>query len=267
MNDDVLGRDPLEMERDSIWIKPKSAGKAPPMPAVERPASPAKDYSKVVLTEEKKSDAPPPERTKGMVKEGPPLVSPPPAPVRKSEELHADPPEEAAGKSDREEQEKSSGLQETLQLVGFKLGKEFFGIAIIDVQEIIRHQEITMVPRTPDFVEGVISLRGRVIPVINLRKRFSMKISERTKETRIVIVELDCGTVGFIVDAVTEVISIPKKSIEPAPPTATGISREYILGVGKLEDKLMVLLNLNQVLSIESKQKIKQMATGSGPSS
>lgn len=265
MNDDVLGRDPLEMERDSIWTKPKSAGKAPPPAAVERPASPAKDYSKVVLTEEKKSDAPPPERAKGMVKEGSPLVSPPP-PVRKSEEFHPDPPEEAAGKPDREEQEKTSGLQETLQLVGFKLGREFFGIAIIDVQEIIRHQEITMVPRTPDFVEGVISLRGRVIPVINLRKRFSMKTSERTKETRIVIVELDCGTVGFIVDAVTEVISISKKSIEPAPPTATGVSREYILGVGKLEDKLMVLLNLNQVLSLESKQKIKQMATGSGPS-
>ena len=266
MNDDVLGRDPLEMERDSIWIKPKSAEKTPP-PAVERPASPAKDYSKIVLTEERKPEILPPDRAKGMVKEGPPLVSPPP-PATKSEEFHPDSPEAAvAGKPDREEQEKISGLQETTQLVGFKLGREFFGIAIIDVQEIIRHQEITMVPRTPDFVEGVISLRGRVIPVINLRKRFSMKASERTKDTRIVIVELDCGTVGFIVDAVTEVISIPKKSIEPAPPTATGVSREYILGVGKLEDKLMVILNLNQVLSRESKQKIKQMAAGSGPPS
>ncbi|MBI5185899.1 MAG: chemotaxis protein CheW [Nitrospinae bacterium] len=159
----------------------------------------------------------------------------------------------------REAKDDEKGIQETVQLIGFKLGKEFFGIRIINVQEIIRHQDITMVPRTPEFVEGVISLRGRVIPVINLRKRFSMDLGDRTKETRIVIVELDCGTVGFIVDAVTEVTSIPKASIDPAPPTATGVSKEYIQGVGKMENKLMIILDLNQVLSRESKQKLKQM--------
>lgn len=274
---DILGRDPLKADRDSIWMKP-GAQAAPPPP---RPAQPQaaprqtnsggkeKDYSKVVLDEESPGavSAAPPSRS--MVKEGPPLVStgktgqqpkagetsPSPAKAQQAEPM-AKP---QAANLPREAKDDERGIQETVQLIGFKLGKEFFGIRIINVQEIIRHQDITMVPRTPEFVEGVISLRGRVIPVINLRKRFSMDLGDRTKETRIVIVELDCGTVGFIVDAVTEVTSIPKASIDPAPPTATGVSKEYIQGVGKMENKLMIILDLNQVLSKESKQKLKQM--------
>lgn len=269
---DILGRDPLKADRDSIWMKPGASAPPPPRPAQPQAApqqgrSAEKDYSKVVLDEASPDEAPAAPQGRSMVKEGPPLVpAGKTAPQPKGEEAKPSPakaqaesmPKPNAVNPPREAHD-DKGVQETVQLIGFKLEKEFFGIRIINVQEIIRHQDITMVPRTPEFVEGVISLRGRVIPVINLRKRFSMDLADRTKETRIVIVELDCGTVGFIVDAVTEVTSIPKASIDPAPPTATGVSKEYIQGVGKMENKLMIILDLNQVLSKESKQKLKQM--------
>lgn len=249
---DILGRDPLKVDRDSIWMKP-----APPKEK-------EKDYSKVVVDAGASPVASEPSTPRSMVKEGPPLVStekPAPPPQAAKAKPPAEPSAKPlAAKKKIEEPEEEQGILETVQMIGFKLGKEFFGISIINVQEIIRHQDITMVPRTPEFVEGVISLRGRVIPVINLRKRFAMALTERTKETRIVIVELDCGTVGFIVDAVAEVTSIPKKSIDPAPPTATGISKEYIQGVGKLENKLMIILDLNRVMSKETKHQLAQMA-------
>lgn len=249
---DILGRDPLKADRDSIWMKPASQKEK------------EKDYSKVIMNAGDSPEVPVASAARSMVKEGPALVStekPGPPPQAEKATPPAEPsPRPLAEKKTPESSEEEKGIIETVQMIGFKLGKEFFGISIINVQEIIRHQDITMVPRTPEFVEGVISLRGRVIPVINLRKRFAMAFAEKTKETRIVIVELDCGTVGFIVDAVAEVTSIPKKSIDPAPPTATGISKEYIQGVGKLENKLMIILDLNRVMSKESKQQLASMA-------
>ncbi len=260
----ILGRDPLETGRDSIWLKPKAPPVVPPPQPAVTPSSVnlEPDLSKVIQTDDPLMEKEVGLQVKEPVKAGPPLVSAPEptSPVSPAEIKSMPEPALPAKKVNLPEEVEEDTIEETLQLIGFKLGAEFFGIGIINVQEIIRHQEITMVPRTPEFVGGVISLRGRVIPVINLRKRFGMETAEKTKETRIIIVELDSGTVGFTVDAVTEVTSLSKKTIDPAPPTATGINKEYIHGVGKLEDKLMIILDLNQVLSKETKEQIKHMA-------
>jgi purine-binding chemotaxis protein CheW len=137
---------------------------------------------------------------------------------------------------------------ELVQLVGFNLVDEEFGVDIQQVQEINRMVEITPVPRTPDFVEGVINLRGKVIPVIQLRKRFGHETKEVDKETRIVIVEVLSKVLGLVVDSVSEVLRIPANIIEPPPDIITGVEAEYIKGVAKLENRLLILLDLDKVI-------------------
>jgi len=139
--------------------------------------------------------------------------------------------------------------RELLQLVTFRLGNEEFSLDILRVQEIIRHMELTRVPRTPDFVDGVINLRGRVIPVLDLRKRFGLPSEERTNETRIIVVDVDNKTVGLKVDAVSEVLRPPADTVEPAPAIVTGVESDYIKGVGKLEGRLLILLDVEKILT------------------
>ncbi|MBC7341668.1 MAG: chemotaxis protein CheW [Clostridia bacterium] len=146
------------------------------------------------------------------------------------------------------------------QLVVFQLAGETYGVNISSVHEIIRMQEITKVPRTPDFVEGVINLRGRIIPVIDLRKRFNLPLQEKTQSSRIIVIEMDSVTVGMIVDSVSEVIRLPLDQIEPAPPMVGGVDAAYLRGVGKREKGLIVLLDLNQVLKREEKAELKDSA-------
>ncbi|MHB1419669.1 MAG: chemotaxis protein CheW [Bacillota bacterium] len=134
------------------------------------------------------------------------------------------------------------------QLVVFRLAGETYGIDIANVHEIIRMQNITVVPRTPRFVEGVINLRGRIIPVIDLRKRFSIPPEERTQNTRIMVVEVGNVTVGMIVDSVMEVLRLPAANIEPPPPIVDGVDVAYLRGVGKVESSLVILLNMDRVL-------------------
>lgn len=136
-----------------------------------------------------------------------------------------------------------------LQLVTFRIGEEEFGVDILAVQEIIRLMQITMVPRAPAFIEGVINLRGKVIPVINMRTRFSMPAVTHDANTRIVVMEFGQKIVGFLVDGVSEVLRIPAGTVEDAPPVVAGIGSEYIKGVGKLDDRLLILLDLNNLLS------------------
>ena len=137
---------------------------------------------------------------------------------------------------------------ELLQLVTFKLDVEEFGIDILRVQEIIRIMNITKVPNSPEFVEGVINLRGRVIPVINLRRRLMLPTIEKDNKTRVIVVELSGKTVGFIVDEVNEVLRIPKSITEPPPEMTAGIDSDYITSVGKLEDKLLILLDIEKLV-------------------
>ncbi|ARA95197.1 MAG: chemotaxis protein CheW [Bacteroidetes bacterium] len=143
-----------------------------------------------------------------------------------------------------------------LQLVSFVIENEEFGIDILTVQEIIRHVDITRVPNAPSFVEGVINLRGHIVPVVDLRKRFGLPSRTPDKDTRIVVVELDNRVVGFVLDAVKEVTRVDRSVIEPAPDLTLGIDTHYIKGVAKLEDRLLILLDLSEVLSVEEQQSL-----------
>jgi len=139
---------------------------------------------------------------------------------------------------------------ELLQLVSFNIGSEEFGVDILKVQEINRMAEITKVPQAPHYVEGVINLRGKVIPIVDLRKRFGLEIKEYDKNTRIVVVDIDNNVMGMVVDSVSEVLRLPASTIEPPPEIVTGINSEYIKGVAKLEDRLLIFLDLSKVINM-----------------
>ncbi len=138
---------------------------------------------------------------------------------------------------------------EVLQLVSFNLGNEEYAVDILKVQEINRMVEITSIPNAPSYVEGVINLRGKVIPVINLRKRFGLESKELDSHSRIMVVDVGT-TIGLIVDSVSEVLRLPSDTVEPPPPmTAGSNSAEYLRGVGKLADRLLILLDIEKLLS------------------
>ena len=148
---------------------------------------------------------------------------------------------------------------ELLQLVTFSIGGEEFGVDILKVQEIIRMLDITRVPKAPDFVEGVINLRGKVIPIIDLRKRFGLVSKGHDKNTRIIVIDINDMIVGFIVDSVSEVLRIPADTVEPPPPVVAGLDSEYISGVGKLDDRLLIFLDLDRLLSQEERDVLSQV--------
>jgi len=157
--------------------------------------------------------------------------------------------EHTVGSATVEENGGVSVVGEMLQLVTFNLGSEEFALDILLVQEINRRVEITKVPKTPEFVEGVINLRGKIVPVLDLRKRFGLVGHEFTAQSRIIVVNIDNRVLGLMVDSVSEVVQIPARTIEPAPPLVVGIDAAYIKGIGKFEDRLLILLDLGKVLS------------------
>jgi purine-binding chemotaxis protein CheW len=138
--------------------------------------------------------------------------------------------------------------EKLLQLVGFHVGGEEFAIDILRVQEIIRTQQLTRVPNSPDFMEGVMNLRGKIIPVIALRRRFGLEEVAADKQNRIVVVEIQGTVLGFIVDAVSEVLRIPADTVEP-PPRLGSVEREYVSGVGKLGDRLLILIDTDRLMT------------------
>lgn len=145
------------------------------------------------------------------------------------------------------------------QLVVFDLARESYGVNIGKVSEIIRMQEITKVPRTPEYVEGVINLRGKIIPVIDLRKMFGLVVGEQNKENRTVVVDIGGQNIGIIVDAVTEVLRIASDSVEPPSSVIVTAGSDYLLGIAKLEDKMIILLDLDKVLSHEQSTELAKM--------
>lgn len=157
------------------------------------------------------------------------------------------------------EKGKTASSAQLLQLVSFHLGGEEYALEILRVQEIIRMMDLTRVPNSPDFVEGVINLRGKVIPVIGLRKRFGLGAKEYDKQTRIVVVEVAGNVVGFVVDAVNEVLRISSDTVEP-PPRLTKLDREMISGVGKLENRLLLLLDVEKLLSQSEQAAMSEVA-------
>jgi purine-binding chemotaxis protein CheW len=138
--------------------------------------------------------------------------------------------------------------EEFSQFVTCHVDGEEFAVDILSVQEIIRMVEITRVPKAPSFVEGVINLRGRIIPVLDLRRRLGVPGAERTAQSRIVVVMVRGRVVGLVVDSVSEVLRIPKSAMEPAPSLGTTVGAEFIQGVGRLEDRLLTLLDLKRLL-------------------
>ncbi len=136
------------------------------------------------------------------------------------------------------------------QLVIFNLGVEEFGVNIMQVQEIIRMPDITRIPRSPDYIKGVINLRGKIIVVMDLDRRFGMKETEMTDESRIVVVDIEGTIIGLVVDSVSEVIRLKGSSIEHTPEIITQkINADYLKGVGKMEDRLLILLNLENIIT------------------
>ena len=143
------------------------------------------------------------------------------------------------------------------QLVVFMLAKEHYGVRIAVVESIIKLQPITAVPCSPAFVEGVTNLRGRVLPVIDLRKRFGLPAEESTKDTRIVVVEMNGTLVGMIVDAVSEVLRVPAESVELPSPIMTTVDSAFITGIAKVGERLIILLDLEKVLSPQEKADLQ----------
>ncbi|MGB9813431.1 MAG: chemotaxis protein CheW [Thermovenabulum sp.] len=145
------------------------------------------------------------------------------------------------------------------QLVVFGLAEELYGLDIFDVREVIKDAPITKIPNAPEFVEGVVNLRGKIIPVIDLKKRFGIGKGEKSKDSRIIIVEISGQEAGLIVDSVDEVITIDDNSIEPAPPVTT-INAAFIEGLAKKEDKLIILIKLDLLLDAEKKEVLKNIS-------
>ena len=153
--------------------------------------------------------------------------------------------------------------EQLMQLVGFTIGKELFGVDILMVQEIIRAAPITAVPNSPDFVEGVINLRGNIIPVIELRKRLGFATPDANlKDNWILILDIEGRITGFIVDSVTEVLKIQESGIEPPPDiVVAGLERQHIRGVCEINEKLLILLDFNCILLVDEIKKLKEMKT------
>lgn len=139
-------------------------------------------------------------------------------------------------------------MAKDLQIVGFRIGKETFGVPINLIHEIVRLPEITAVPDAPEYVEGVINLRGKIISVIDLRKRFGEKRIERNRKNRILVAEIDHKMVGLIVDAASEVLRLPQSEIEAPPEVLDENEVKYVTGVGKLNGRLVLLVDLAKIM-------------------
>jgi purine-binding chemotaxis protein CheW len=156
---------------------------------------------------------------------------------------------------------KTAGGDELLQLVTFNLGNEDYAVAILKVQEINRMKEITRVPNAPPYVEGVINLRGKVIPVVNLRSKFGLAAKENNEQTRIMIMDIQGITMGLVVDSVSEVLRIPSSTVEPTPPMASNISAEFIKGIAKVDERLIILLDMDRLLGKAGGEEMLEVAT------
>jgi purine-binding chemotaxis protein CheW len=143
------------------------------------------------------------------------------------------------------------GESPVLQFVGFRLADEDYAIAITTIQEIILMKPITRLPQSPGYIEGLINLRGSVIPIINLRKRFGMPPRDLDEETRTIVVNVHDKTVGCIVDAVTQVMRISRDQIQPPPLGVAGGSYRYLAGLARLDDRLLILLDIEKLFQEE----------------
>lgn len=139
-------------------------------------------------------------------------------------------------------------MASNLQIVGFRIGKEMFGVPIALVHEIVRVPEVTAVPEAPEYVEGVINLRGRIVPVVDLRKRFAEKQISSGKKNRILVTEIDKRIVGVIVDSTSEVLKLKEEQVEAPPSDLVDGNATYITGIARVHDRLVILVDLRKIL-------------------
>ena len=151
-------------------------------------------------------------------------------------------------------------MAKELHIVGFRIGRETFGVPIALVHEIVRLPEITSVPDSPDYVEGVINLRGKIVSVVDLRKRFGEKQITANKKNRILVAEVDGKMVGLIVDAASEVIKIPDHEVDLPPSVFEEGELNYVTGVGKLNGRLIILIDLNKILQKGELRRLGEIA-------
>ncbi len=156
------------------------------------------------------------------------------------------------------------------KFLSFRIGKEEFGVEILRVREIIGVIDVTPLPQTPSYVKGVINLRGKIIPVIELRAKLGLEAKEYTEETCIIVVEVSDGGderfhMGVIVDSVSEVMDIPRENIEPAPRFGGNLNTGYILGMGKVKEQVLILLDIDRVMTQSDLQSLSETARAEAP--
>ncbi len=148
---------------------------------------------------------------------------------------------------------------ELRQFISFAVGDEEYGLELLRVKEVIRLREITWLPKAPVFVKGIINLRGDVIPIISLREKFGLPETESTAATRVIVVEADGRLIGMVVDSASQVVRIPTDQIEPPPPMLGGSMQDLITAVGKLDDKLIILLDVDAVLTADQAEALGEL--------
>jgi purine-binding chemotaxis protein CheW len=146
------------------------------------------------------------------------------------------------------------------QYIGFAVGEEEYGIELLRVREVIRMREITWLPRAPSFVKGIINLRGDVIPIVDLRDKLGLPSRPADADTRIIVVEIEARLIGMVVDNASQVVRIPAAQIDPPPLLLGGLPQEYISGVGKLDDRLVTLVNVDRILSGDDRLALQRLA-------
>jgi purine-binding chemotaxis protein CheW len=152
-------------------------------------------------------------------------------------------------------------MSSDLHIVGFRVGRETFGVPIELVLEIVRVPEITSVPDSPDYIEGVINLRGKIVSIIDLRKRFQERdIVNNDRKNRILVAEIDGKMIGLIVDSASEVLKLPASEVEPPPNVFSNDDLNYVTGVGKLHGRLIILINLSKILQRGELRRIGELA-------
>jgi len=153
-----------------------------------------------------------------------------------------------------------TGTITEIQVACFKLMDDLYAVDIMRINEIIRPQKLTVLPKAPSFIEGVINLRGTVIPVVDLRKRFDMPSRSSTASTRLLILRISGQSVGLVVDDVTEVITVPVKDIKSPPAVSDGMAVDYLLGVCLSGDVLVMMLDIDKLLTINEVKALESLA-------
>ena len=151
------------------------------------------------------------------------------------------------------------GESELRQFISFTVAEEEYGLELLRVREVIRVREITWLPRAPSFIRGIINLRGDVIPIIDLRERFGLQAQDATAMTRVIVVQVEGQLLGMVVDSASQVVRIPAEQIEQAPLLLGRLSRELVTGVGKIDDRLVALLDVSAVLGVGEKRDLSRL--------